>query len=104
MARAVRFVKAEREFIRLAIDTFDCKPKQESLRDAVNRKLDESEAPPEKRNGLSIREAVTAFQEALARRLVLPPDGANGIYAQMQKRLTALGLSRQDCVTIAKQA
>lgn len=54
--------------------------------------------------GLSPQVAAEAFKEVLGNRLVLPPSGAGGAWGAMAARIKALGLSRSDCVRIAKTA
>ena len=54
--------------------------------------------------GLSPQVAAEAFKEVLGNRLVLPPSGAGGAWGAMGARIKALGLSRGDCVNIAKAA
>lgn len=104
--RAVRFTKAEYAFLSMFLEEFldtALTDKERKLVTAVVRKLETAEMPV-KSSGLPLAEALAAFREVLGSRLVTPPSGAAGVYAQMTKRLHALGLSRMDCVTIAKAA
>lgn len=102
--KGVRFTKAEREFLVLAIETHDCTPKQENLRDAIKAKLELAEMPVNKPAGLKVADAISAFRGVLGRRLVEPPSAAYGVMGYMKQRIAALGLTVRDCETIAKVA
>ncbi len=64
----------------------------------------EGSMKPKKAVGLSPVTAVEAFKEVLGNRLLAPLASANGVWGSMGARIKALGLSRGDCVTIAKSA
>lgn len=110
MAAAIRFTKPEREIVRDRV--FAVASQSEGKRgilaicQSIIAKLDESERPrpPASARGTSISEAMAAFREVLGGRLVPPPDGASGMWAQMAKRVGALGITRLDCLSIAKTA
>ena len=112
MARGIRFLKAERKWMRawlepgLKADADVGDERAVKLGESVLRKLDESEAPQgEKvRNYLSVKEALTAFQSVLDRRLILPPNGAGAVFAMMQAKLKSLGLTTAQCDAIAEEA
>lgn len=109
MARGFRPTKPERAAIKHAIEytklhTAFSKGELKAA-DSVLEKLVACEAPQVKsRSGLLVRDAITAFRSVIDRRLIAPPAGANGLFAQMQNRLNALGLTYEQCVTIATQA
>lgn len=110
MARAVRFLKPERELIqRYAQSIVDCPtaiPKGVvKAAQGIVAKLAESEAPQDKsRSHLSVQEAISLFQGVLGRRLIIPPNGASLIYIQMSKRLKSLGLDKDQCRIAAEEA
>ena len=104
MASAIRLTGAEREFLARKIDEAGCtNDKEERLRASVLAKLEASEMPVRK-TGLSAQVAVEAFAGVLGNRLVQPPRAALGVWGAMGNRLRMLGLTRGDCVTIAKVA
>lgn len=102
----LRLTKPERELIRdqLAIATLT--KADARVRESILVKLDESEKPKPKipRAGVSISAAMEAFREELGVRLVSPPEGASGMYSAMSRRLALLGLTKLDCLVIAKAA
>lgn len=101
---AIRLTAKEREFLTRKIDEAGCvDAKEEKLRAAVLSKLEASELKV-KHTGLLIPEAIEAFKEVLGARLVIPPNGAAGVYMQIKRRIVALGLTRGDCTTVAKVA
>lgn len=103
----IRLTKAERGVIdyinERCPDVLEGMPKLAKAWTSFMSKVEASVAP-DKGCSLPLKEATAAFREVLGNRLVLPPSGAAGVYAQMTKRLKALGLTRGDCVTVAKSA
>jgi hypothetical protein len=104
--RAVRFTKAETAQLLALLQTVsDCEAniKVRKLYESILTKL-ESAALSVKSVGLPVGQAIAAFAEALGSRLIAPPSGAGIIYAQMSRRIAALGLTRGQCLEIAKEA
>lgn len=64
-------------------------------------KLEKAEMLKGAKKGLDPRTAVEAFREVLGDRLVAP---LGSVWGELGGRLRRLGLSRMDCVTIAKVA
>lgn len=109
MARAVRFVKAEREWLKLMltqwleVGAWGGKAKKNA--ESVLAKLKDSEAPQAtSRNHLTVGQAIEAFRSVLDRRLVVPPNDSGLVYIQMSHKLKALALTREQCVQAAEQA
>lgn len=101
MAAGVRLTAAEREFLerKLAVQ-FD--PKEKRLAESILDKLEKAtmvkrKGPP----GIEYGVLMGAFQEGLGSRLVAPMGGVVGM---MLSRARTLGLTRSDCVTIARAA
>src|SRR5690606_29631606 len=67
------------------------------------KKLELAEMPVKQR-GLTVPDAIKAFREVLGPRLLAPRYEARGVLGQMKNRIQALGLTRDDCITIAKAA
>lgn len=108
MARAIRFTKAERELLLRLVSPVDmslnnCGSKIVKTAAAIRAKLELSELPV-KGSYLTVTDAISAFREVLGNRLVAPGFQAVGVLGQMKNRIQALGLTRADCVTIAKVA
>lgn len=109
MAKGIRFTKPERDFIRRAVGLL-CSPWGEQtkltqkLADSVNEKLELSEMPVKKGTYLTVPDAISAFRSVLGQRLVAPGFQAVGVLSQMKQRIQALGLTKSDCVQIAKVA
>ncbi len=99
MAGAIRFTAAERAWIAEQVG----KAAGNKTAELVLAKLERSELPV-RRAGLAPQKAIEAFGEVLGRRLIVPPSGAIGVYRQMAQRLASLGMTRGDCVTVAKVA
>lgn len=110
MARAIRFIKAERELIqRYAQSIVDCPtaiPKGVvRAAQGVLEKLQASEHPDTTRlDWLTVRDAIAVFSGVLDRRLIIPPNGASLEFIRMQHRLKSLGLTKDQCRTIAETA
>lgn len=108
MAGAIRLTKAEREFLLNEVPFVrECALQSGNKRamkvaDAIIAKLEAAEKP--RGSGVPAAQAVEAFREVLGNRLIAPLSGARGVWAQIQNRLNALGLSRMDCVSAAKAA
>lgn len=94
--KAVRFTRAEREYL------FQLLPLDNKIAISITAKLVAADKPAVK--GLAVSTALDAFRRALGNRLIPPLRTASGVYAAMQKRLTALGLSEADCYEIARVA
>jgi hypothetical protein len=72
---------------------------------SVIDKLEKSTKPkPAKATGLSATVAVEAFKDVLGSRLLAPLPNAQGVWMGIGRRLAALGVSRMDCVAMAKSA
>jgi hypothetical protein len=95
--KAVRFTRAEREYLLQLL------PEDNTTARKVAAKLAAAAAPASP-GGISVVTACDAFRRVLRDRLILPLKTARGVYAAMQKRLTALGLSEADCHEIARVA
>ncbi len=110
MAKGIRFTKVERQFLRRLLETgwegtqIDYGAKFEKLRVSVFEKLELAEMPVKRGTYLTVTDAIAAFREVLGQRLVAPGFQAVGVLAQMKNRIQALGLTRADCVSIAKTA
>lgn len=109
MAKAIRFTKPEREWLKmmltqwLEIGSWGGKAKKAA--ESIVVKLAQSEAPQEKlRDYLTVKDAIEAFRSVLDRRLIVPPNGAGLLFIQMQHKLKALALTREQCVQAATQA
>jgi hypothetical protein len=108
MAGGIRLTKGEREYLRQAVEFSREMNLQAGDRrgmksaDAIIAKLEAAEKP--KGAGVGAAVAVEAFREVLGARLIAPLPSARGVWAQIQNRLNALGLSRMDCVSAAKVA
>ena len=99
----MRFTKAERAWLfSLANEAVKADPGQTKMAMNVFEKLKNAEKP--RGSGVPAAQAVEAFREVLGNRLIAPLSGARGVWAAMQNRLNALGLSRMDCVSAAKAA
>lgn len=99
MASAVRFTKAEREFITQQVQT--CRnAKEEKLRESILEKLEKSELVKGKGRapGMSYGEITAAFREVLGDRLAPAMGEFVGAVVQGVRRM---GLSRSDLTTIA---
>lgn len=103
MARGIRFTKAEREKIKTAIEDRPGYDASNAVNRSILSKLESAELPV-KKHGLSLQAALEAFRAVLGRRLIAPPAGAGGVFAQMARRVAALGLTLGDCTTVAKVA
>jgi hypothetical protein len=105
VAAGVRFTKAEREFILRAVDTCHT-VKEEKLRESIVDKLEKSELVKGKGRapGLALSEAFSGFSQELGTRVTYPPRTAGPLLGQMANRLRMLGLTRGDCVTVARVA
>jgi len=108
MAGAIRLTAAERELVRDLLETEAARTVRDGgarkrTATAALAKLEASELPVRK-NGLAAQTAVEAFVQVLGNRLVKPPAGAQGVWGAMGNRLRMLGLTRGDCVTIARVA
>lgn len=109
MARGVRFTKPERELIRgWAYDFIKGQPLKESWRrtaESIGAKLDTAEAPQvPKAKGLPVRDAIDGFRDGLGNRLLALDSYSTGWYAKVSNRLSLLGLTKEDCTTIARNA
>lgn len=105
MAGALRFTKAERELIRHALEWLrQGQDKSSKTAESVLEKLELAELPVRKGSYLTVPDAISAFREVLGQRLLAPRFEARGVLGQMKNRIQALGLTRQDCITIAKVA
>lgn len=111
MATAIRFTKPEREWLRewvtanLEAESQAIHVRGIKLGQSVLDKLIESERPKESRGaGLAVTDALDAFKSALGDRLVVPPTPGKPWWAMMGNGLKKYGLTRQQCVTIAKTA
>lgn len=69
--------------------------------DSLLTKLDKAELMSGVKRGLSPQDAVEAFKEVLGTRLVAP---LGSVWGEIGGRIRRLGLSRMQCVTIAKVA
>ncbi len=102
--RGIRLTKPERELIRrliagsgYAADT--------KVAAGILDKLALSELPVKSRNPtLSVNDAIDAFRSVLGKRLLAPRHEAIGVLSQMKNRMAALGLTADDCRTIAQRA
>jgi len=103
VASSIRFTKPERHVIRSALKWYEISHPQCAHIDSITEKLDKSEQP-KSTGGLSVGAAIEAFREVLGARLVVPPNPSAGWYAQLGKKLADSGISRQECVAVAKQA
>lgn len=105
MAGALRLTKAERELIKAAVECFGGdSAKERKARDSILTKLELAELPVKKGTYLTVNDAIAAFKEVLGPRLLAPRFEARGVLGRMKNRIQALGLTRQDCVSIAKVA
>ena len=107
MAAGIRFTKAERELIRNLLQWHEGKAARTELQavKTAMEKLDRSElAMPKGAGGLSVNDAIAAFREVLGNRLVVLSSYGAGWYAQIGNRLKLLGLTRDDCIRVAKSA
>jgi hypothetical protein len=104
VARPVRFTAVERrtvgEALTLLEDHFGAVNRRAIA--SVRTKLEASELPV--RRGLPVARAIEAFRGVLGGRLIEPPSSASGVFAAMQKRLTALGLTIDNCAEVARAA
>jgi hypothetical protein len=110
----IRLTKAEREALVHVADTVllyehdftTGKHDQKMLKGwrSLVEKVKAADAPKDKGCSLSLKIALSAFDEVLGKRLVRPPPGAQAVWAQLTNRLKALGLTRDDCITVAKAA
>ncbi len=105
MAAGVRFTKAERDFIRQATGITRT-PKEEKLRTSIIDKLDVSEMVKGagQAAGIGWRAAVGAMTTVLGPNLAVPQHPAVSWMAWMSNRIRALGLTEEDCRTLAKVA
>lgn len=106
----MRLTKAERELLDALLD-LDVRDLTDDVRERARfdkarlslvAKLEAAEKP--RGTGVAVAAAVEAFREVLGNRLIAPLSSARGVWAQMQNRLNALGLSRMDCISAAKVA
>jgi hypothetical protein len=110
MAGAIRFTKAEREWMRgwlenaVKADAEVGDTKAVRAGESVLKKLELAELPVKQRSYLTVPDAIKAFREVLGPRLLAPRYEARGVLGQMKNRIQALGLTRSDCTTIAKVA
>jgi hypothetical protein len=105
MAKGVRFAKAEREWLKGWLEPLTrVDGKSAKLAQSVLDKLELAEMPVAKGTYLTVPDAISAFRGVLGTRLVAPGFQARGVLAQMKQRIQALGLTRADCVSIAKVA
>ena len=98
----IRFTKVEREYLRTwleATGVMDFGAKGQKAKASILAKLDKAEAP--KASGLDVKAAVEAFRGVLGSRLILP---MGAVWGMMQNRIRALGLTEEDCRTIATVA
>ncbi len=100
-AGSIRLTKAERAYLEAALGSDPSK-----VAGRILEKLERSELVKGRGRapGLGAQEAIRAFREVLGDRLVLPPPGAAGVYGQMANRLRDMGLTFDDCLTIARAA
>ncbi len=99
MAGALRLNKAERKWLLEVAGASEALAARSIL-----TKLEKIEVKPKVAVGVPIQEVIEIFRGVLGARLLPPLPSARVIFVTLQRRVTALGLSRQDCVTVAKQA
>lgn len=111
MAKGIRFTKPEREllhqltsFYRESSQRNADRKTRSKLADSILEKLELAELPVSKGTYLTVPDAISAFREVLGPRLVAPGFQAVGVLAQMKNRIQSLGLTRADCVAVAKVA
>jgi hypothetical protein len=105
--KGIRFTKSERDSLKKIlghVHLSDYGSRIVKDAHAILEKLELAEMPVKKGTYLSTNDAIAAFKEVLGQRLLAPGFQAVGVLAQMKNRIQALGLTRQDCVTIAKVA
>lgn len=59
--------------------------------------LDKLQAATKVSLGISAKDAIAAWRSVLGSRLIEPPQGAAGVFAQIHRRLAALGLTEDQC-------
>lgn len=107
MARGVRFTKLEREVIRLGLFAATLgKAAEQRAAESVREKLRLMEAPPPLKEaaGLGFAAAEAAFRAELGVRLVVPPNPPGSWYAIQSRAIKMLGVTAEDCATIAATA
>lgn len=73
--------------------------------ESARAKIEDSEkAAPHRETGLAIGKAIEAFTVELGARLVLPPSPPGSWYAIQTRKLASMGVTVDDCRSIAKQA
>lgn len=105
MAAGVRFTKAEREAIRTAFEEFrPVKASWITAKQSVLDKLEKSEMvkPSDKPSGIGWAAAAKAMREVLGPTLAVPSNPSVEWMVKMNNRIRDLGLSLQDCRSIAK--
>lgn len=78
----------------MAQSTYDAKPGKNRT---ARRILDKLQAAAKVSLGISAKDAIAAWRSVLGSRLIEPPSGASGVFAQIHRRLAALGLTEDQC-------
>ncbi len=112
MARGIRFTRAEAALLKEILGFYveSCRRNEGKVKtrlkeaESIISKLELAEMPVKRGTYLAVNDAVAAFKEVLGQRLVAPGFQAVGVLSQMKNRIQALGLTRADCVSIAKTA
>lgn len=80
--------------------------REQKLRDSILRKLEVSELTVKsaRPTGIGWAKAADAMREVLGTSLALPPRPDVGWIARMSGRIRDLGLTEEDCTTIAREA
>lgn len=109
MAKGLRLTKSERQSLKTLLDPVNINVGNYGnrlVKDAASilDKLELAEMPVAKGTYLTVNDAIDAFAGVLGKRLIAPTFQAVGVRAQMKNRIQALGLTRADCVTVAKVA
>lgn len=106
MAITIRLSKPETALLNRALSAFEPQDSKENKTyESILTKIQVAElGKPTRGAGLAVPVALDAFKEALGNRLVVPPTPGASWWAMMGAGIKRYGLSRQQCVTIAKTA
>jgi hypothetical protein len=104
----LRLVKVEREVVRMALAEWNpLKQAWVNAKESTLDKLDRSELIRGKgrpSTATPIRDVMRVFSGVLGRRLIPPPSSGRQIWAQMQRRVDALGVDLEGCRELAEEA